>query len=200
MVEEADFTNSPMASSFSSASLLVMPYWRASSETRVLATILLLATTRGRGAAVSGCCRNSEGCSSGGTHRVLMSCCSSPSCRSVVLVMPGRARGNKLVHRCRGGCSGETKCSPEGPAPHRERVALGRRVQVRPTTGCGGLRIGSDNHEALLVHPGDNPQQRVLGGAPTTADAGPRRSCRCARHQSSTLPRCTTQYPNGRDI
>ena len=42
-VEDADLTNSPIAFSFSSASLLEMPYFLASSETRVLATILLLA-------------------------------------------------------------------------------------------------------------------------------------------------------------
>jgi len=44
MLDDAVFANSPIAPSFSSASLLVMPYCLASSDTRVLATILLLAT------------------------------------------------------------------------------------------------------------------------------------------------------------
>lgn len=48
MDEEAVLANSPMALSFSSASLLGMPYFFASSETRVLATVLLLAQDPGR--------------------------------------------------------------------------------------------------------------------------------------------------------
>lgn len=44
MLDDAVLANSPIAFSFSSASLLVMPYSFASSETRVLATSLLLAT------------------------------------------------------------------------------------------------------------------------------------------------------------
>lgn len=43
-LDDAVLANSPIAPSFSSASLLVMPYCFASSDTRVLATILLLAT------------------------------------------------------------------------------------------------------------------------------------------------------------
>jgi len=49
MLDEAVFANSPIALNFSSASLLVMPYCFASSETRVLATILLLASRPGSG-------------------------------------------------------------------------------------------------------------------------------------------------------
>jgi hypothetical protein len=41
MLDEAVLTNSPIALSFSTASLLGMPYFLASSETRVLATMLL---------------------------------------------------------------------------------------------------------------------------------------------------------------
>ena len=57
MLEDAVLANSPIALSFSSASLLGMPYCFASSETRVLATILLLARTRGGSQTNDGWCR-----------------------------------------------------------------------------------------------------------------------------------------------
>jgi hypothetical protein len=43
MLDEAVFTNSPSSPSIEIASLLEIPYFFASSETRVLATFLLLA-------------------------------------------------------------------------------------------------------------------------------------------------------------
>lgn len=46
MLEDAVLANSPMSLSILSASALLMPYCFASSETRVLATVLLLARTR----------------------------------------------------------------------------------------------------------------------------------------------------------
>lgn len=47
MLEEAVLANSPMSLSILSASALLMPYFFASSETRVLATFLLMAQDPG---------------------------------------------------------------------------------------------------------------------------------------------------------
>jgi len=80
-VEDADFTNSPISFSFSRTNLLSTPNSLASSWTRGLATLLRNSfwpepRLSGRKTrwfrTVSGCA-----CSSGSTHRVLMSCCSS---------------------------------------------------------------------------------------------------------------------------
>src|SRR5690606_19840600 len=100
-LEDAVFANSPIALSFSSASLLGMPYFLASSETRVLATVLLLAQDPGRISRplVGGAERTG---SSRGTHRVLMSCCSSlsvvGSVRSIAARRGGRPRARWTAH------------------------------------------------------------------------------------------------------
>src|SRR5919112_4376556 len=70
MVEDADLTNSPISLSLARTTLLSTPNSFASSWTRTFATLLLLVRAGGR--TVSWCA-----CSSGSTHRVLMSCCSN---------------------------------------------------------------------------------------------------------------------------
>ena len=136
--------------------------------------------------------------SSGSTHRVLMSCCSS-----FLVGHCGRraARGEVVPHRRRGQPARDllTQGPGEGSPPHREVVTLGRGVQVRPSPGCGGRRIGHHGRVAVGVRACGHPQQLVLGGSLPASDAGPdrpregdavraRRRPTVGRHRDSTLP------------
>ena len=127
-----------------------------------------------------------------------MSCCSSFLGRSF-----GRraARGEVVPHRRRGQPLGTclTQGPGEGSPPHREVVTLGRGVQVRPSSGCGGRRIGHHGRVAVGVRACGHPQQLVLGGSLPASDAGPdrpregdavraRRRPTVGRHRGSTLP------------
>ncbi len=134
------------------------------------------------------------------THRVLMSCCSS-FCRSFV-DLSGCA-SEVVTHRCSGKPHARsalhTQGTSEGFPPHREVVTLGRGVQVRSPTGCGGVGIGDDGWSAIGTRAGGHPQQLALGGSLSTSDAGPdraregcvgraRRDVQIACHRETTLP------------
>ena len=61
----------------------------------------------------------------------------------------------------------------EGPAAHREVVAGGRGVQVRPATGRAATGIGHHGRVALGVRADDEAQQLVAGGPLPTSHTRP---------------------------
>ncbi len=168
-VEDADLTNSPISFSFSRTNLLSTPNSLASSWTRGLATLLLLAPNpcpadcRVVREAVSGCA-----CSSGSTHRVLMSCCSS-FCRSS---RSGAEQGDVVFDGADLRLRIEPQGSGERTASNRQFQALGRGVQVCAATGSRAARIrydGSCRRPRAL----DDSQQLALSGPLPASDAGP---------------------------
>ena len=89
---------------------------------------------------------------------------------------------------CRDPCAVQPR-DPEGPAErfaaYGEVVTLGRGMQVRPSAGCGGSRIGYDGRLAVRIRADGHPHQLALGGSLAAPDTGPDRF---ASHQGSTLP------------
>jgi hypothetical protein len=62
--------------------------------------------------------------------------------------------------------------SGKGTSTLGELETLDRGVQVRPSPGCGAVRIGYDDRLAVLPGAGNDTQQLTLGGSFPTADAG----------------------------
>ena len=126
--------------------------------------------------------------SSGSTHRVLMSCCSSPDL-SVMCLLRGE-RGEVRRQRRAVESGGDPEGPAERPTAYREVVARGRGMQVRPSSGPGSCWIGHHGWSAVGVRAGGHPQQLALRDPLTTPDARPNRSgdrCRgrgnrCASH------------------
>jgi hypothetical protein len=102
-------------------------------------------------------------CSSGSTHRVLMSCCSNFVSSVTVMGAAPRARGDVLLDRRRE----QSPLGPEGPGKsstaERELEAPGRGVQVCAPAGCSPRRIG-DDLEACSPVTGDDSQQLSFSG------------------------------------
>lgn len=81
----------------------------------------------------------------------------------------------------------DTGIMPEGPRESTfafsECETVSRRVQMRPTSGCGAIRVRYDepgsrlrSFTALRVRPCDDPQQLTLGGSLPAPDARPYRT------------------------
>jgi len=158
-VEDADLTNSPISLSLARTTLLSTPSSLASSWTRTLATLLLLVRAQGGLRTVSWCA-----CSSRGTHRVLMSCCSIffSSSRSL----------RELLHEPGHGLTRDSPVDPEGPGERAATLsqpeARGCGVQMCSPARCPSVRVGDDLGAGSLVSDDDTQQLLLRGSLPAT--------------------------------
>jgi hypothetical protein len=111
---------------------------------------------------------------SSSAHELLLQFLFGRSRLLVVLVVLRAA--DELLHRCRGKPTLDLEGPGKGSTTDGELEALGRGMQVRPSTGCPSCRIGED-HEARSPVTGDDAQQiSSLGPLPTPhtcADTAP---------------------------
>jgi hypothetical protein len=185
-VDDADLTNSPISLSFSRTTLLSTPSSLASSWTRVLATLLLLARVpagEGEDRTASWCARSSVS-----THRVLMSCCSRFS-RSdgqcwYCWMVPG---GAGILRRC-----GRTPRLPWWPTPVRCAAPGGRpgdvlRAPGTPGSGAGAHRVRAPGPPDRGRPHGRLPGRRRRPAAARASRPAPGSRCRCG-HCSGVVP------------